>query len=48
MGGIDVEIGLVGVGLADGEAIVAHVVAGIMREGLRHVVLVLRDSGVAM
>jgi len=38
MGGVDVVVGLVGVGMAGVEAIVACVVESIRREGLRHVV----------
>ena len=38
MGGVDVVIGLVGAGMADVKDIVACVVIGIRREGLRHVV----------
>ena len=37
-GGIDIVVGLVGVGIADVKAIVMYVVAGIRREGLRGVV----------
>ena len=43
MGGMDIVIGFVVVGMADVEGAVACVVTGIRRGGLRCSVLVLRD-----